>query len=207
MSVAATSDSHADLKYHADSGLLIVAGEPEALSAAADVVRAITNDIRERRDRARDIQKVQGLTNPDALESELADAQAQAEISQVETEAAIARAQAAEAQLDKAKAMHESGNLSEGELRSVQAQVLDARSQMQTLRIKAGRDSQRAAQAQEAFARAKAIAAGGGSSSDLDGLSKENAMLRDRLAEMEAQLKRLQDRMEADSKGKGGGSR
>lgn len=207
LGVAGANDSETKVKFHAESGLLILAGSPEVLGAANSVVNSIRDDIRERRDRARDIQKIQGLTNPDALESELADARAEAEMAMVQTE--TARAQAAELQqaLEERKTLAGAGNASAGEVRDLQARLRDVQAAAHIQQIKADRAAQRTAQAEQALARARAIAGGGGPDSEAQALREENAMLRDRLAEMEAQLTRLQDQLAALNKGKGGGAR
>ncbi len=66
--------SEVNIKYHTESGLLIVTGSQQAINAASDVVSSIQQDLHIRREAAHDLLIKQGLGDPDKLRDELADA-------------------------------------------------------------------------------------------------------------------------------------
>ncbi len=197
ISVAGDENVTSEIKFHPESGLIILAGTGNALGAADRVVQQIWSDLEERRGRAREIQKSQGLGNPDALEEQLADARAEAEMAEVRLNLARASAERAALQNREFEQMASQGSgASASEVRDSRQMVLQAEAEMQEQRIRADRARQRVQQAEQALERARAIAAGGGPDSEAQALREENAMLRDRLAMMEAQIAELRARLE-----------
>jgi hypothetical protein len=198
IAIAGDEGVTSEMKYHPESGLLILAGTGNSLSAADRVVKQIWEDVQQRRLRAREIQQVQGLTNPDALQEQLADAKAEAQLAAVRTESAMQQRRALQERLLEAQERYQQGAQSADEMRQAELEVMQAEAMMQEHQIHADRANERVARAAEALDRAKAIAAGGGAESELAALRQENAMLRDRLAMMEAQIAELRERLESD---------
>jgi hypothetical protein len=198
--------AEAEIRYHPESGLLIVAGTPRALEASQRVVESIFSDVQQRRQRAREIQQIQGLSNPDALQEQLADARSQAELAEVQVQRAQHALDAARVWADEMAAQADQGTVTPPELRSIEANVQAAEATLREQQIRLDRALERVQQAEQALARSKAIAAGGGSESEAQALREENAMLRDRLAMMEAQIAELRARLEGRAGG-GGGTR
>ncbi|QKK08215.1 MAG: hypothetical protein HND58_08520 [Planctomycetota bacterium] len=183
------------VKYHAPSGLVMIAGPVNSLRAAEQVLSQMSRDTSVRRSRARELQTSQGLTNPEMLESELADAQADLELAQVRMHVASERHQLAEQGLAKTHDLVEGGFVSEGDLEQRRVRMIESQAEIEECRIEMERQHQRVEQLRRSLDRARAISSGGGSASEIDALRTENTMLRDRLAVMEAQLAQLQGRL------------
>lgn len=211
LDVAGSGDDKAVMRYHPESGLIILAGPEDALSAAQDVVRQIDSDVRQRRDRARELQKTQGLTNPDALEEQLADARAEAQMAEVRMHAAEQRLQMADQRLGVMQAQADQGVASADELREAKLRLTDADAEVQENRIQVDRARARAEQIGKLLERSKQIASGGAApGSELQSLRDENAMLRDRVAVLEAQVAKLNSELKGrpgDRDGGRGGAR
>ena len=183
------------VKYHAPSGLVMIAGPVNSLRAAEQVLSQMSRDTSVRRSRARELQTSQGLTNPEMLESELADAQADLELAQVRMHVASERHQLAEQGLAKTHDLVEGGFVSEGDLEQRRVRMIESQAEIEECRIEMERQHQRVEQLRRSLDRARAISSGGGSANEIDALRTENTMLRDRLAVMEAQLAQLQGRL------------
>ncbi|MFG0259405.1 MAG: hypothetical protein ACF8LK_03550 [Phycisphaerales bacterium JB041] len=183
------------VKYHAPSGLVMLAGPVNSLRAAEQVLSQISRDTSTRRSRARELQTSQGLTNPEMLESELADAQADLELAEVRMHVAAERYELAEQGLAKTQDLVDGGFVHEGELEQRRFKLIESQSEIEECRIEMERQHQRVEQLRRSLERARAISAGGGNADETDALRAENAMLRDRLAVMEAQLRALQENL------------
>ncbi|HZW10118.1 MAG TPA: hypothetical protein VFF69_09470 [Phycisphaerales bacterium] len=195
--VAGGDDVRAELRFHPESGLLIMAGPDRALRAANEVFHRMQQDIETRRARSREIQQIQGLTNPEALEEQLADARAEAELAAVHADNAAHKREVLERRMQEVRVMVDRAAAPQNEFLTAEIAYREADAAVREHQIHLERAQARAARAEEALARAKAIAAGGGSGGELSALREENAMLRDRLAAMEAQIAELRARLQA----------
>ena len=194
LEIAGSADD-TKVKYHAPSGLVMLAGPINSLRAAEQVLSQMSMDTSIRRSRARELQSSQGLTNPEMLESELADAQADLELAQVRMHVAAERYELAEQGLGKTRDLVEGGFVHEGELEERRFKLIESQSEIEECRIEMERQHQRVEQLRRSLDRARAISTGGGNADEIDAVRAENAMLRDRLAVMEAQLAQLQGRL------------
>lgn len=193
LEIAGSADD-TKVKYHAPSGLVMLSGPVNSLRAAEQVLSQMSRDTSVRRSRARELQTSQGLTNPELLESELADAQADLELAQVRMHVAAERYELAEQGLGKTRDLVEGGFVHEGELEERRFKLIESQSEIEECRIEMERQHQRVEQLRRSLDRARAISTGGGNADEIDAVRAENAMLRDRLAVMEAQLAQLQGR-------------
>lgn len=194
-----------ELKYHAASGLLMLSGPDMALIAAREVVRQIEQETEHRRDRARDLQQMRGLADPEDLEEQLADARAELEMLQVRARVEAQRLGLYEQEMEKLEQGYAAGAVGESEVHGAKFDMAEARALVEEQAIAVERQEQRVGQLERALERARAIAAGGGVETEAAALREENAMLRDRLAVLEAQLRALQERLASQGGGAGGG--
>jgi cell division protein FtsB len=206
LAVAEGGGGDTRVQYHPESGLLVLAGGQRTLIAADQVIDAIGRDVMQRRDRARDLQRAQGLTNPDMLEDQLADARAEAELAEVrmhiaEQRFAIGREQAAEYE-----EQVEAGMVSSEELRVIRLHLAETEAEVQEQRIGVERSFQRVQQYEKALQRSVQIVSGGASGGGADALRAENDMLRERLAILEAQIAKLNDELKGRGRRGGGES-
>lgn len=201
--VAGGESAAPEIRFHPESSLLIVAGSKEAARATSEVVRNIFNDVTQRRTRAREIQKAQGLANPDSLEQQLADYRAEAQLAELRTRSAARELEAATRRLEELRSTADMGVTSAGEIRSAEEEVYQIEAAVQEERIMLERAQDRVHRTEQALERARTIAAGGASGGEADALRVENAMLRERLAVMEAQIRQLREQLAQ----RGGGSR
>jgi hypothetical protein len=118
----------AELKYHADSGLLIVRGAPDQLAAASSVLDRMQTDMRMRRKSLKDaavgqanIEELRGEAEKHAIRHEL-------------LEENFARARQ---EISKAEEMKKQGVLSEGDYTSARASLDRAKAELETARIDA----------------------------------------------------------------------
>lgn len=195
IAIADPEGSATEIRFHPESGLLMLAGPSKALVAAEQVLGQITRDVEQRRDRARELQRAQGLTNPEQLEQQLADARAEAEMAAVRMDTAQQRSEGMAQRAEEMQKLAEAGSTSEGELRQARMELAESEAQVQEGRIIVERAMQRVQQFEKQLERSKQIVSGGGSGAGGDALREENAMLRDRLAVLEAQIAKLNEEL------------
>ncbi len=195
IAIADPEGSATEIRFHPESGLLMLAGPSKALVAAEQVLGQITRDVEQRRDRARELQRAQGLTNPDALEQQLAEARAEDEMMEVRLGNTHEQLQLAAEQFAQLKALADSGSASAAELRSGQQEFLELKASAEEQQIKLRLAAERVDRLQKQLERSKQIVSGGGSGAGGDTLREENAMLRDRLAMLEAQIAKLNEEL------------
>lgn len=188
-----------EIKYHAPSGLVMLAGPESALQSAQEVLHQLTRDVNNRRERARVLQDHQGLTNPEMLENDLADAQAKLEMAAVRMHVASERLELAERSTQEIQKQVEAGFASEGEMRNHNFQLIESQAEVEESRIEMQRQEQRVEQLHRALERSREITTGGNDSDQIVALREENTMLRDRLAMMEAQIAELRNARDAAS--------
>ncbi len=205
LAVAEGETAAARVQYHAESGLLVMAGNEQALATANQVVEAIARDVRTRRDRARDLQQMHGLTNPDALEEQLADARAEAEMAEVQMGRAIGRMDIAKQQMERVTEQIARNVASPRDLNTAQLGLIEAEADVSERRIRLERSVERVKQLERTLKRSRRIVAGGGTGEEAQSLRKENTMLRERLAMLEAQLATLSAKLDTGSGESGGG--
>lgn len=207
LAVAEDQTDGARVRYHAESGLLVMAGDKRALVAADQVIDAIQHDVRERRDRARDLQRAQGLTNPDVLEEQLADARAEAEMAEIRMRTAEQHLEIAAQQANEMQALVDAGAASPDELRGLRMRESETEAQTQQQRILVQRAVQRVQQFEKSLQRSIQIVAGGGADNEAQALREENMMLRARLAALEAQLAKMSEDLNGRNPGGDRGGR
>ena len=205
LAVAEGETATARVQYHAESSLLVLAGNKHALETANQVIEAIARDVRTRRDRARELQQMWGLTNPDILEEQLADAKTKVLIAEVQMKRAIGGVEYAKEQVEGNKERIASGAGSRHELRQTQLRLSEAEADVEERTIMLERAKQRVEQLERTLERSRRIVAGGSAGEEAQSLREENTMLRERLAMLEAQLATLSERLEAGNAGRGGG--
>ncbi|MCC7388202.1 MAG: hypothetical protein IT431_05495 [Phycisphaerales bacterium] len=181
-----------EIRFHPESGLLMLAGPTISLNAAEQVLDRIFTDVEQRRDRARELQSSQGLNNPDMVEDQLNNARAEAEMAGARVQLAEQELAFAHEELQRMQAMFDAGTVAEGEYRHLQLRVATKEAEMREQKIMLERCLQQAQQAERRLQRSKEIVnSAGAGGSETDALRAENAMLRERLAVMEAQIANL----------------
>lgn len=205
--VADADEKDSKIQYHPDSGLLIMAAEVRALSAASEVIERIRSDVRERRSRAIEQQQIQGLTNPLQLQEHLADIEAELQLAELNVQTSARRRDLVREEFQEFKSMVEAGAAPPSDLRHAELQLHEAEAGVQEREIQMNRLMERYEQAKAGLERARAISAGGNSDSEASQLRKENQMLRTRLADLEAELNALRARSGGNSGSRGGGTR
>ena len=205
IAIADPEGSATEIRFHPESGLLMLAGPSKALVAAQQVLVQIAQDVDQRRDRARELQRAQGLTNPDVLEQQLADARADAEMAMVRMGTAQQRSEAMAQRAEETRLLVEKGSRSEGELREARMELAESEAQVQEHRIMVERAMQRVQQFEKQLQRSKQIVSGGSSGAEGDAIRQENALLRERLAVLEAQIAKLNEELKGRA-GPGGGT-
>jgi len=193
LSVSDDQAAKPEVRYHAESGLLILSGPQQTLRTATDVIDVLTNNVRERRDRARDILGEQGLANPDALEEELSDAQVKAGMARVQLEETEKIYKIKFENSDEWEKLTDDQNAIE----NVHIQKVQNESDIEKLHIQYERAMQRVKKIEHALERSRQIVSGSTPDDEMNALRKENSMLRDRLAMLEAKLAKLSNMPES----------
>ncbi len=205
----AADDGNTNVKYHAPSGLIMLAGPVPSLRAAQEVVGQMASDMSFRRDRARQLQNSQGLGRPELLERDLAEAVADLEMARVQMQMATKRYEIVAQSLKEAERLKAGGFVSDGEVSTNQLRLIESQAEIEKGRIQAELKQQIVEQLKRLLERSRAISTGGGSD-EIQTLRAENTMLRDRLAAMEAELVKLRELFAAPPASRnrsGGGSR
>jgi hypothetical protein len=126
--VESTNGDQAELKYHADSGLLIVRGTPDQLRTAESVLERMQTDVRMRRKSLKEASV--GMVNVEELRAETQKQEIRTQL--LELNYARARAE-----VDQAEAMRKEGALSEAEYNSARAAMDRMHAEVETSRIDA----------------------------------------------------------------------
>lgn len=186
----------ADIRFHPESGLLMLAGPIKSLDAAETVLERIFGDVERRRDRARDLQRDRGLTDPDVLEDMLNNARAEVEVAAARLQYAKQEHALTREQVEKQQVLAEEGSIPEEVLKQAKLRLLRQEAELREQQIKLERLHQQAEQAEQRLHRSREIVGGGGpGGGELDALRAENAMLRERLAALEAQVTSLNNQL------------
>lgn len=189
VAVAAPEGQRSKIQFHAESGLLVLAGPPEAISAAEEVLDRIRSDVRARRERSRELLRDRGLSDPTELERRVVDAQANLRAAGIEAEQARAELRVAQARFDEMNTLLAAGSVPPSEARDAELKVANAHAALELKEV----EVERAAKAFEHWQRAlkdqgERTADDG---SELDALRQENAMLMDRVSVLQAQIESL----------------
>jgi hypothetical protein len=118
----------AELKYHADSGLLIVRGAPDQLAAASSVLDRMQTDMRMRRKSLKDA--AVGQANIDELRGE-------AEKHAIRHQLLEENFMRARQEVSKAEEMTKQGVMSQGDYNSARASLDRAKAELETAKIDA----------------------------------------------------------------------
>jgi hypothetical protein len=192
LGIASADGAATEIRYHPESGLLMLAGPVNSLNAAEQVLDRIFTDVEQRRDRAREMQRSQGLNDPDVLEDQLNNARAEAEMSGARVQLAEQQLAFTHEELDRLRTMFDAGTVAEGEYRELQLRMAVKEAEVREQQIMLERALQQVHQAERRLQRSKEIVANtGAGGAEADALREENAMLRERLAVMEAQIANL----------------
>lgn len=197
----AGNTENTQVKYHAPSGLVMLAGPASAREAADEVLKQMSRDVSERRSRARNMQESRGLGNPVAIYNQLADAEAELQKQEVRHNVSAQRLHIAMTNLNESENLKAEGLVSASEINKLSLQVAEAQAQVEQDRIEIDRQRRRVEQFAAAFERAKELESGGNPSDEVAALREENAMLRDRLAMMDAQIADLRAKMNEQTRG------
>ncbi len=119
----------ADLKYHADSGLIIVHGTPQQVGAATSVLDRMQTDLRTRRNAARESAKAG---------SNIDQYRADAELSEIKLNLLEGSLERAQMMFARTEQLHKQGNTSAEEVVSARAAVDKARAELESARIMHG---------------------------------------------------------------------
>jgi len=202
-----TTAAEADpsVRFHEDTGLVILHAPPDALSAAQSAIHAISADLSRRREmiRAHSSRSAAELAK---LELELADAATQVELQGVGLERARQRIAIAEQELTQRRLLAEKDAVPPAEVRESEERLNEARTMARAAEI----ERERAAKRFAALQAMKSRTAGDPSQREADSpaprLAAENAALRERIAALEAELKALREEV-ARLRGRDGGGR
>lgn len=188
----AAGEADPSVRFHEDTGLVILHAPPDALSAAQGAINAISADLSRRREliRAHSSRSAAELAK---LELELADAATQVELQGVGLERARQRIAIAEQELAERRLLAEKDAVPPAEVRESEERLNEARTMARAAEI----ERERAAKRLAALQSMKARTAGDPSQREVHSpaarLAAENFALRERIAALEAELKAMRE--------------
>jgi hypothetical protein len=171
-----SADEPPALKFHPESGLLILDAPPQQVGAIESLLSRMRNDVFRQRDQVQDAAR-QRLDFETALQ-----------VAQVKAENAAARTGFAKQALDQMQALQQTGGASAGDLRQAQMEFMDSKNQNDMAAIEL-----RAAKARLDGLGERPAAEGPGSG-ETGALREEVQRLRQQVATLEAKIKELEGR-------------
>ncbi|MCL4742695.1 MAG: hypothetical protein KJZ54_10885 [Phycisphaerales bacterium] len=202
-----TTAAEADpsVRFHEDTGLVILHAPPDALSAAQGAINAISADLARRREmiRAHSSRSTAELAQ---VELELADAATQVELQGIGLERARQRIAIAEQELTERRLLAEKEAISPAEVRESEERLNEARAMARAAEIERERAAKRIAALQALKTRAAGEPGQREADAPVRQLAAENAALRERVASLESELRALREEV-ARLRGRDGGAR
>ncbi len=201
-----TAAAHAEptVRFHEDTGLVILNAPPDALSAAQGAINAISSDLARRRELAR-LQSTRSMADAAKLELELADARANLELQSIGIERARQRVTVAEQELNERRKLFERSAIPPADLRASEEQLAEAVAMMRAAEVERERAAQRMKAMQSMLESARTTTTGA-QADPAARLAAENTALRERVAALEAELKAMREEL-ARLRARDGGTR
>ncbi|MCW5777032.1 MAG: hypothetical protein KIS87_11385 [Phycisphaeraceae bacterium] len=189
----AAADSEPTVRFHEDTGLVILNAPQPALVAAQNAINAISSDLARRRELAK-LQSTRSMADAAKLELELADARANAELQSIGIERAKQRFTIAEQELNERRKLVEQAAIPPSELRASEERLAEAVAMMRAAEVERERAARRM-NAMQAMLETAKTASAGAPTDPAARLTAENAALRERVASLEAELKAMREEL------------
>ncbi|HRQ71695.1 MAG TPA: hypothetical protein PLU35_01570 [Phycisphaerales bacterium] len=189
----AAADSEPTVRFHEDTGLVILNAPQPALLAAQNAINAISSDLARRRELAK-LQSTRSMADAAKLEIELADARANVELQSIGIERAKQRFTIAEQELNERRKLVEQSAIPPSELRASEERLAEAVSMMRAAEVERERAARRM-NAMQAMLETAKTASAGAPTDPAARLTAENAALRERVASLEAELKAMREEL------------
>ncbi len=200
----ATPDADPAVRFHEDTGLVIMNAPPVALGAAQSAINAISADLARRREIVKS-QLSRSMADAARLEMELTDARANFELQSIGIERAKQRVAVAEQELNERRKLAEQSAIPPSDLRESEERLAEAVTMMRAAEVERERAAHRMTAMQSMLETARAPSQGAGTDPAAR-LAAENLSLRERVAALEAELKAMREEI-ARLRGRAGGGR